>query len=125
MLRSRTFCLALLGLFALPAANVARMPNAGGHVTVDTTYAHALNAFSPVRALGAGVDAQNNGAVKQIYVQSTIAQLLSAGLGTVTFRLYTELGVQDWHWNPQGSWSDPAGQGYWTGAAAASSPAVE
>jgi F5/8 type C domain len=125
MLRSRTFWLALLGLFALPAANVARTPNAGGHVTVDTTYAHALNAFSPVRALGAGVDAQNNGAVKQIYVQSTIAQLLSAGLGTVTYRLYTELGVQDWHWNPQGSWSDPAGQGYWTGAAAASSPAVE
>jgi hypothetical protein len=127
-MRRATLAFWALGALAiLPAANFARVPrgaSASGHVTVDTTYAHALNAFSPVRAFGAGVDAQNNGAVKAIYVPKTVAQMLSAGLGTVSYRLYTELGVQDWHWNPQGSWSDPAGQGYWTGAAAGSSPQI-
>ena len=41
--------------------------------------------------------------------------MLGAGLGTLTYRLYTELSIQDWHWNPAGSYSDAAhNQGYWT-----------
>jgi len=38
-----------------------------GSVSVDTTAGHALNSFSPVRAFGSGVDAQNAGAVPLIY----------------------------------------------------------
>jgi hypothetical protein len=95
-----------------------------GSVTVDTTPGHALNSFSPLRAFGSGVDAQNAGAVARIYTPQNIQTMLSAGLGTVTYRLYTELSVQDWHWNPAGSWSDPSGRGYWTGAAAQGSQPI-
>ena len=95
-----------------------------GSVSVDTTAGHALNSFSPVRAFGSGVDAQNAGAVPLIYTPANVQTMLTAGLGTVTYRLYTELSVQDWHWNPAGTWSDPSGQGYWTGAPAQQSQDV-
>ncbi|HXW77346.1 MAG TPA: discoidin domain-containing protein, partial [Candidatus Eremiobacteraceae bacterium] len=83
---------------------------------VDITPGHQLNAFDPIRSLGAGVDSQNAGAVKHIYTPTNVAAMLSAGWGPVTYRLYTELSVQDWHWNPYGTWSRPDGRGYWIGA---------
>ncbi len=94
-------------------------------VRVDITPGHATNTFSPLKALGAGVDARKMGAVKQIYVTSTLNQMLAAGWGALSYRLYTELSVQHWHWNPQGSWSDPAGQGYWTSSTTSSEPITD
>jgi hypothetical protein len=85
-------------------------------VRVDVTPSHAVNTFNPLRSIGAGVDSQNFGAVARIYTPKNVHAMLSSGLGPLSYRLYTELGVQQWHWNPKGSWSDPAGQGYWTGA---------
>jgi hypothetical protein len=113
--RFQTFILALtllLAAFCLLLAMVSAQS-----VTVDITSGHQTNTFSPIRALGAGVDAQNNGAARLIYQPANVQQMLSAGWGPVSYRLYTELGVQDWHWNPKGTWSDSsAQQGYWTGS---------
>lgn len=90
-------------------------PVAPNEVAVDVSTTQVVSVFTPDRALGAGVDAENDGAVAQIYTPSNVAAMLSAGLGPLSYRLYTELSVQDWHWNPRGRWSDSRREGYWTG----------
>ena len=93
-------------------------------VAVDADPAHALNRFAPDTAFGAGVDGVPFHAVPRIYTPSNVQQMLGAGLGAVSYRLYTELSVQDWHWNPAGSFSG-GDSGYWTSSAAPSSAIVD
>jgi hypothetical protein len=105
-------------------------------IVVDATPSHAVNAFSPIRALGAGVDRLRAGEgapemdrrtiTKEEVEQNTdrllsgsiLKGILGAGWQPVTYRQNTELQIEAWHWNPQGTWSDPQGQdGYFTGSA--------
>jgi hypothetical protein len=83
-------------------------------ITVDANPAHVLNSFAPDTTFGAGVDGVPFHAVPKIYTPSNIQQMLGAGFGPVSYRLYTELSVQDWHWNPKGTFSEAGGRGYWT-----------
>jgi len=84
-------------------------------IRVDTT--HPTNTIRPTEALGAGIDRLGYGAADKLYVEPTISQVLSAGWQTVTYRQNTELHMEAWHWNPNGTWSDPAGKGYFVGNA--------
>src|SRR5712691_11883292 len=84
-------------------------------VTVTFTPGHPANRFTPARALGAGVDGHSIGETVRQLSPANIKAMLSAGLKPLTYRLRTELAGEAWHWNPNGSWSDPARlQGYWT-----------
>jgi hypothetical protein len=89
----------------------------GQSIRVDVTPSHATNTIVPTKALGAGIDRLPYGAADKLFNDATIQQVLSAGWQTVTYRQNTELHTEAWHWNPQGTWSDPAGKGYFTGSA--------
>lgn len=108
-------CLGLLGF--------AGMGNAQS-VVVDATPGHKTNSVRPTEALGAGIDRIPYGAADKLYVEPTIQQVLAAGWQTVTYRQNTELHMEAWHWNPQGSWSDPSGKGYFTGSATPGTEAI-
>jgi F5/8 type C domain len=86
-------------------------------VQVDITPAHATNHFAPNQTLGAGVDRIPQEAIDKGLAQPSLDRVLSAGWQPVSFRQNTELAVEAWHWNPQGTWSDASGKGYFTGSA--------
>ncbi|MBV8799804.1 MAG: discoidin domain-containing protein [Alphaproteobacteria bacterium] len=99
-----------------PLAPVTMPPrtDAPYNIMVDADPAHALNRFTPDTVFGAGVDGVPFHAVPEIYTHSNVRQMLGSGFGAVSYRLYTELSVQDWHWNPDGAYSEAHNRGYWT-----------
>jgi hypothetical protein len=96
------------------------------NIVVDAAPSHAVNSFSPPRALGGAIDRLRGGATKEenekhterLLTDPVLKELLGAGWGTVTYRQNTELMIEAWHWNPRGTWSNAARQeGYFTGSA--------
>jgi len=84
-------------------------------IRIDTT--RVRNAFDPDQALGTSMDILPPGIVDKIYTPEMVKQCLSAGWGPITYRQNTELQIAAWHWNPNGSWSDPHNRsGYFTGS---------
>ncbi len=83
-------------------------------ITVDVS--HAANHFVPGETLGAGVDRIPAEAIDKDLLPASLEATLASGWQPVSFRQNTELAIEAWHWNPQGTWSDPAGKGYFTGA---------
>jgi len=98
-------------VLAFPARGAAQT------VRVDATPGHSTNRFKPTEALGAGVDRIPLAATDKIFNGPALKQILSAGWQTVTYRQNTELYVEAWHWNPQGTWSEPGEKGYFVGDA--------
>lgn len=97
---------------------------AGQTVVVDATPSHVVNKFSPLRALGSTVDRVPTNATDVFFRPDQIQKVLSAGWGIISYRQNTDLFVQAWHWNPKGTWSDPAGKGYFTGDATPTSEMI-
>jgi hypothetical protein len=110
-----------LGLLLFPAF----ISNAQTLV-VDAAPDHAVNSFSPMRALGGAIDRLRGGDTKEANEKNTeklltgpvLKEMLGAGWQTVTYRQNTELMIEAWHWNERGTWSNAAKQeGYFTGSA--------
>src|SRR6202161_1160723 len=110
-LKTTISVLAILLGFSLAAFSCAAQT-----IQVDITPAHATNHFAPNQALGAGVDRIAQEAIDKDLVQPALDRALSSGWQPVSFRQNTELAIEAWHWNPQGTWSDASGKGYFTGS---------
>lgn len=96
---------------------VSSNPAFAQSIHVDATPWRSTNTIRPTEALGAGIDRIPSDAADQLYVDDTLKQVLAAGWQTVTYRQNTELHMEAWHWNPNGTWSDPSGKGYFVGGA--------
>ncbi|WP_446742050.1 discoidin domain-containing protein [Silvibacterium acidisoli] len=106
----------MLCLLAYAAVNHAQT------VTVDITPASARNRFIPDETLGAGVDRLATPAVEKALTKENLAKIAPSGWQPMTYRQNTELAVEAWHWNPQGTWSDARGRGYFTGSSKPGEP---
>lgn len=92
-------------------------------VTVTINKSRVINRFDPSHALGAAVDGKEKGMIDVQLTSQNIETMRSAGLQSLIYRLRTELGNEVWHWNPQGSWSDPKEkQGYWISNSTSAQP---
>jgi len=88
--------------------------------TISIDVSHPTNHFVPKETLGAGVDRIAVDAIDKDLLQPTLEKTQASGWQPVSFRQNTELAVEAWHWNPQGTWSDrsdASGKGYFTGSA--------
>jgi hypothetical protein len=102
----------LLLALVIAAPLGAQSPVVDAHVTVHTD--QVVNRFDPRTTFGGGIDGHGTGVVARVFTRDNIAAMKTAGLTMASYRLRTELGVQAWHWNPNGQWSDAAHQrGYW------------
>ncbi len=112
--------LILIATVATPAF-AGRPAKPDGRITIDTR--HVLRTIRPDEAFGGALDGAGKGEIAGQYSPHNIEAMLSAGLGPVSYRLRTELGIEAWHWNEQGTWSDPVHQqGYWTSSDAPGAP---
>ena len=109
MKRTQPFLALLLGCFSCASSVTAQT------ITVDVS--HSTNHFIPNQTLGAGVDRIAVDAIDKDLLQPTLEKTLASGWQPVTYRQNTELAIEAWHWNPQGSWSDAGSKGYFTGSA--------
>jgi F5/8 type C domain len=110
-------CSRLAWAIALAVASVVPVPKAIAQtIRVDATPAHAI-VFDPDKAMGSSMDILPAQEFDTVYSEPVIKESLSAGWGPITYRQNTELTIDAWHWNPQGTWSNEQDKsGYFTGS---------
>jgi hypothetical protein len=105
---------------AVVLAGILTFASSAASQTISIDVSHPTNHFVPRETLGAGVDRIAVDAIDKDLQQPTLEKTLASGWQPVTYRQNTELAVEAWHWNPQGTWSDgsgASGKGYFTGSA--------
>jgi hypothetical protein len=89
----------------------------GQTVRVDVSADKAI-AFDPDKAMGSSLDILPEKQFETVFSEPIIRESLSAGWGPITYRQNTELTIDAWHWNPNGTWSDRKQKsGYFVGSA--------
>jgi hypothetical protein len=89
------------------------IPVAVQTVRVDATA--PVNTIRPREAVGAGIDRIPVEAIDRDLTKQALVPVLESGWQPVTYRRNTELAVEAWHWNPEGTWSG-GGEGCFIGS---------
>ena len=89
MISSRTRSLAILRVVGHGAGTTAAQ-----QLVVDAAPSHVVNTFSPLRALGSGLDRMPSKAADQTLRNPTLTTLLSVGWQAILYRQDTELGLR-------------------------------
>ena len=121
MLRNTKPIFAVGRILALVASAIAA-PSSAQTIHVDMTPAAATNHFRPSETIGAGIDRIPSEAVDSGLTQPNLARAMASGWQPVSYRNNTELSIEAWHWNAQGTWSESGQKGYFTGSAALGEP---
>src|SRR5215469_10132133 len=108
--RSLRYLLLVLMLLPTTAFSQSLSQDSVPALHVDTNPGHILNSFDPDQSLGSSIDVLSRAAIDHVYTPHIIQEALSAGWGPLTYRNNTELRMAAWHWNDNGTWSDPAQQ---------------
>ncbi|MGB8010603.1 MAG: discoidin domain-containing protein [Terriglobales bacterium] len=98
------------------------MLSQGQTIHVDIAADSSTNRFRPNETLGAGVDRIPAEAIDYDLVEPNLSRALAAGWQPITYRNNTELTIEAWHWNPQGTWSEAGEKGYFTGSTTSGDP---
>lgn len=105
----------IVTLFLLVSLCATELRAQNRHVTITVDAKDSIGAFDPLVAFGSTIDGHEEGATHFIFTRTNVAEMKSANFHPISYRLRTELGIEAWHWNPRGHWSDAAHkQGYWT-----------
>ena len=96
---------------------------AAARVHVDVTAEHVLNTIDPDAATGAWMDDLSRTRWTVLSKPETIQGIKNLGWGSITMRNNSELRLSAWHWNENGTWSDPTNKnGYYAGSAELGEP---
>ena len=116
-MRLHIFCLSSL-ILLLPG-----QAGASGTAAILIETRQAAAQAIPSEALGAGLDGHQQGDLERTYTPEAVAEISSIPFHRLSYRLRTELGAAVWHWNEEGTWSDPEhAQGYWVSSDRAEQP---
>jgi hypothetical protein len=95
-------------------------------LTIHIDASNPAASFMPDEAFGAGLDGLEEGELISTYSHENIKVMASAPYRRLAYRLRPELGVEAWHWNEAGSWSDEVKkEGYWTSSDKAERPLLK
>jgi len=92
-------------------------------ITIKFNENNPVNTIIPNQSIGGAIDGHEKGDNEVMMSTANIRKMLSSGLDMLSYRLRTELGIEAWHWNPAGHWSDSLhNNGYWISDSISDSP---
>ena len=122
----RPFLLGAAGLVALLMTVNSSYGLESERISIYIDASDPVASFMPDEAFGASLDGLEEIDLENTYTPENIKTMAGAPYRKLAYRLRPELGIEAWHWNEAGSWSDEVNkEGYWTSSDKADKPLLK